>query len=334
MTHPCLPLRGSSPQRGAAILTALLLMALVATLSASAMWQQARTFELERSERTRVQANWILQGSTDWARLILREDARSGTIDHLGEPWAITLQEAKLSTFLSGGAASDESLDNDALHNAYLSGSITDLQSRLNVTNLVAERQIHPPTVRAFSRLFTLLQLPQAELQLLTESLRSSQAPITENARSSGAPSGAGGPLTPRRLEQLRWLGLSERTVRLLQPYVVVLPERSAVNLNTAPSLVLQAAIPTLDASGAQRLIELRTKNHFRNLADAAAASGLGEGFLIDGQHSVKSSYFEVRTRLRMGSLVTQERTGIERKGLLVKSLWKEREAPPDDSVQ
>ena len=57
-------------QRGAAILTALLLMALVATLSTAALWQQARAYDLEAAERARVQANWVLQGTTDWARLI------------------------------------------------------------------------------------------------------------------------------------------------------------------------------------------------------------------------------------------------------------------------
>jgi len=79
------PLRTAGHQ-GAAILTALLLMALVATLSTAALWQQARAYDLEASERARVQANWILHGTTDWARLILREDARSGAVDHLGEP--------------------------------------------------------------------------------------------------------------------------------------------------------------------------------------------------------------------------------------------------------
>ncbi|TAF81387.1 MAG: general secretion pathway protein GspK [Curvibacter sp.] len=330
-------------QHGAAILTALLLMALVATLSTAALWQQARAYDLEAAERARVQANWILHGTTDWARLILREDARSGAVDHPGEPWAITLQEAKLSTFLANGAVGDEPLASDALQNAYLSGNITDLQSRLNVTNLMLDQQTHGPTLRAFGRLFDALQIPQAELQLLVTNLRAGLEPPegsaaatnnTRNATTAAARPTNGIPLIPRSLDQLRWLGLSTRSVLLLRPYVVVLPDRTTVNLNTAPLLVLQAITQGLDAGNAQKLIDTRAKNPFRSVADAASAIGQAESTFSENLHSVNSRFFEVRVRLRMGTLTTQERTVVQREGLLVKPLWKEREAPLNASVQ
>ncbi len=336
------PLRMAGHQ-GAAILTALLLMALVATLSTAALWQQARAYDLEASERARVQANWILNGTTDWARLILREDARSGAVDHLGEPWAITLQEAKLSTFLANGAVGDEPLASDALQNAYLSGSITDLQSRLNVTNLVLDQQTHGPTLRAFGRLFDALQIPPAELQLLVTNLRAGLEPPEGSAaaaNTSRKPSTAatgpanGTPLIPRSLDQMRWLGLSERSVALLRPYVVVLPDRTTVNINTAPPLVLRAITQGLDTGNAQRLMDTRARTPFRSLADAASAIGQAESTFSENLHSVNSRFFEVRVRLRMGTLSTQERTVVQREGLLAKSLWKEREAPLDASVQ
>lgn len=343
MSQATHPQRSVARQQGAAILTALLLMALVATLSTAALWQQARAYELEASERTRVQANWILHGTTDWARLILREDARSGAVDHLGEPWAITLQEAKLSTFLANGAAGDEPLASDALQNAYLSGNITDLQSRLNVTNLLQDQQTHAPTLRAFGFLFDALQIPQAELQLLVASLNAGVQPPegsvdAKNNRPGAAPAAArpanGTPLSPRSLEQLRWLGLSARSIALLEPYVVVLPDRTPVNLNTAPSLVLQAITQGLDAGNAQRLIDSRARTHFSSLTNASAAIGQREGVFSDNLHSVNSRFFEVRVRLRMGTLTTQERTFVQREGLLVRTLWKEREAALEASLQ
>ena len=92
-------------QRGAALLLAMLVVTLVATLAAAALWQQWRSAEVEQAERQRMQAGWILTGALDWARLILREDARdnqsSGNADHLGEPWATPLEEARLSSFLA-----------------------------------------------------------------------------------------------------------------------------------------------------------------------------------------------------------------------------------------
>ena len=87
-------------QNGAALLAAMLTVTLVATMAAAAMWQQWRSVEVEAAERSRVQSAWILSGALDWARLILREDARSGGADHLAEPWAVPLQEARLSTCL------------------------------------------------------------------------------------------------------------------------------------------------------------------------------------------------------------------------------------------
>ncbi|MBC7941516.1 MAG: general secretion pathway protein GspK, partial [Chitinophagaceae bacterium] len=91
-------------QRGAALLTAMIIVTLVATLAAAMVWQQWRAVQVEAAERGRIQAQWILAGAVDWARLILREDARSNNtkdIDHLGEPWATPLAEAKLSSFLA-----------------------------------------------------------------------------------------------------------------------------------------------------------------------------------------------------------------------------------------
>lgn len=59
------------------------------------------------AERARVQSAWILIGALDWSRLILYEDLRSGSNsyldsnDHLAEPWAVPLEEARLSSFLA-----------------------------------------------------------------------------------------------------------------------------------------------------------------------------------------------------------------------------------------
>ena len=135
-------------QRGAALLAAMLTVAVVATLAAGAFWQQWRSAEVEGAERQRTQARWLLTGALDWARVILREDARAGDInaptDHLAEPWALPLQEARLSDFLAANASG---VLNDApglADQVFLSGHITDMQSRLNVRNLVVNGEIDP----------------------------------------------------------------------------------------------------------------------------------------------------------------------------------------------
>ena len=180
-------------QRGAALLTAMLTVTLVATFAAAALWQQWRATEVEGAERARVQSGWILIGALDWSRLILREDARanaaSGGADHLAEPWAIPLAEAKMSSFL----AADKNISSDALEglpDAFLSGRIIDAQSKLNVLNLVDGGKPVPTAVQAFTKLFQLLDLPAGEVNVLVSNLQRAlppAAPTTTGTTTGGA---------------------------------------------------------------------------------------------------------------------------------------------------
>ena len=180
----------STRQRGAALLAAMLTVTLVATFAAAALWQQWRATEVESAERGRVQAAWVLIGALDWSRLILREDARAGGPDSLSEPWAVPLEEARLSSFL----AEDKNIASDALEglpDAFLSGRIVDAQSKLNVMNLVSGGKPVKKSVAAFSKLFELLGLPAQEVGLLTANLQRA-APTTVAATAAGAASTPG----------------------------------------------------------------------------------------------------------------------------------------------
>ena len=313
------------PHRGAALLTAMLTVTLVASLAASALWQQWRTVEVESAERARLQAAWLLVGALDWSRLILREDslARNGDgTDNLTEPWAVPLEEARLSTFLAAQnnvSQSDQaSVDND---NAFLSGSISDLQARLNVRNLVDGDKPDPQTVQQFARLFQQLQLPRQELDLLARQL---QQALASNADASNSAA----PLLPQRVEQLTWLGLAPKTVAALAPHISLLPVRSQVNLNTASAIVLWASAPGISLGDAQRLVQARAGQHFRRVADAQALLGEApkSGAPINPSlHSVNSSYFEVRGQLRLDSTVVQERSLVFKQHGRVSTLWRER---------
>lgn len=310
---------GQGGQGGAALLTAMLTVALVATLAAGALWQQWRSVEVETAERARVQSLWVLTGALDWARLILREDARSGGADHLAEPWAVPLEEARLSTFLAADKANTASDDNSASQ-AFLSGAISDLQARLNVTNLVENDKISEPTRKAFAKLFETLDLPPGELTALAENLRLALKSGTDKAAAAPAP------LLPQRLDQLAWLGLSPRSLAVLRPYITLLPVRTPVNLNTASATVLHACIPALDMATARRLVSARQNAHFRTLADAAALIGkTATSPLDEAQHSVSTRFFEVQGRLRLDQAVVEERSVVQRDGLSVRTLWRDR---------
>lgn len=304
-------------QRGAALLLAMLTVALVATLSASALWQQWRGVEIAARERERLQSVWMLVGALDWARLILREDARSGGADHLAEPWSIALHETRLTQFLAlepgTGALGDH---------AFLSGQITDAQSRLNVANLVVGSRISEPDLQAFERLFDALGIERSELDRMVANLLLAVV--------SGAPreESPAIPIVPQRVAQLQWLGLSAHSVAQLAPYVVVLPTRTQLNLNTASALVIAARIADIDAAQAGNLVAARARAPFRTLADVARSLAPTPVALNPGEVGVSSRFFEIRGRLRLDDSVVVEHALVQRNGMVVTTVWRERELP------
>lgn len=345
-------------QRGAALLTAMLTVTLVATFAAAALWQQWRATEVEGAERARVQSGWVLVGALDWSRLILREDARasasSGGADHLAEPWAVPLAEAKLSSFL----AADKNISSDALEGlpeAFLSGRIIDAQSKLNVMNLVQGGKPVESAVAAFTKLFQILNLPAGEVSALVSNLQQALPPAATASTSStgtgstattttGATSTAStgsttgtatvsdspgtGPLMPQHTYQLVWLGLSSSTAAALEPYVTVLPVRTPLNLNTASAEAIYASAPKLDMASAKRLVERRARSYFRSTADASAlVQESSTQFTDTNQYSIATSYFEVQARLRLDNAWVEERTLLRRDNLDVRIVWRERGA-------
>lgn len=305
-------------QRGAALLAAMLTVTLVATFAAAAMWQQWRAIEVETAERARVQSAWILLGALDWSRLILIEDGRAGGADHLAEPWAVPLEEARLSTFLAADRNVSEPADASTdTQDAFLSGQIIDLQARLSLANLVQGTTVNEAALAQFGRLFNQLGLPSSELATLVQGLRAAQAP---------AEGGSQAPLMPQTLGQLTWLGVSPATVALLAPHVALLPERKPVNLNTAGVEVLLASIEGLDMASANKIVAVREMQHFKTLEDVNAL--LGQTTRVNSNdHAIASSYFEVHGRLRLGDVTVQERSMVRRLGMEATTLWRERGA-------
>lgn len=311
-------------QRGAALLMAMLVVVLVATFAAASLWQQWRSVEVETAERARIQSGWILTGALDWARLLLREDAlASGQVDHLGEPWAVPLQEARLSSFLAADSSNTTTdLAPDTM-DAFLSGQIVDLQSKMNVNNMVGPGgSPNQAQVQAFQRLFEILNLPQDELAKVAENLRFA------NAATIVTPVQGEAPLKPQRVAELVWLGLSPQTLAVLEPYVSVLPPNAVrVNVNTASAEVIAAAA-NIDLAEAQQLVQARSGSYFRSIPDVQAHLSGGAPALAQAEANnldVRSDFFEVRARLRLDKLVVEERSVLHRVGDKVQVITRER---------
>lgn len=318
--HPTLP-APRLRERGAALLAAMLTVALVATFAASAMWQQWRAIEVEAAERARIQSAWILVGALDWTRLILREDslARGDGTDNLTEPWSIPLEEARLSTFLSAqrnvSQVEDASAQTD---NAFLSGRVTDMQSRMNLTNLVQNKSIDATALQQFNRLFSYLSLPPSEVTQIANHMLQAQTQANEEAQSSAIP------LMPKTVNQLGWWGISQTTIAKLAPYVTILPVTTSLNINTAGAEVIWASAEGLDMSESQRIVQARASQHFKSVDDAGKLLTTPT-LLSSALFDTKSSYFEVRGRMRIDQTIVEERSLVYKQRGMARTVWRER---------
>lgn len=300
-------------QRGAALLAAMVTVTMVATVAATALWRQTQLSAMEAAERQRQQAAWVLAGALDWSRLILRSDGRS--IDHLGEPWAVLLQETRLSTFLAADKSTAATEDLARQPDVFLSGQIQDAQGRMNFRNLVVDGKVAPAALQAFERLFAQLDLPQVELVRAA-----AQWALAEGQQGAGSNQ----PLGPKRLSGLSVLGLSPLTLARLEPYATLLPGASQLNLNTASAEAISAVLD-LPPGVVAKLLSTRSQQPFTDLAAAERTAGVVPGRFKAELADVKTGYFLVRGRLRLEDMVVQEQSLVKRDASGVSIVWRER---------
>ena len=128
----CRPLNPSRPQRGAALIIAMLVFALSATLLVALQREFSLALQRGTNQLFSEQAWAYLIGAEELAKLALQADhlldARSATAaDHLGELWA---QPATPYPLDAGG---------------WMTGQLTDLQGRINLNMLVSDPVTQTP---------------------------------------------------------------------------------------------------------------------------------------------------------------------------------------------
>ncbi|MDB5761165.1 MAG: ral secretion pathway protein GspK [Herminiimonas sp.] len=296
----------SGRQRGVAVITALLLTTLAITIVASLFWQQQVQVRSIENQRLQLQKQWILRGAIDWARLILREDAKYSSIDTLDEPWSVPLSETRLDQYVENGRVDADVAD------AALSGSIIDAQSRYNLTNLSLNGIINPKEVLVFQRLLTNVHLNPALAQATADMMAASQprqdasAPSNNNSRFMGL---------AQMDDLLAVPGFSAEILDKLREFIIFLPHATPINVNTAPAEVLAARIDTLSISDAIFLVANRKSASFRDIADFAQRLP-GKSLSLSGNElAVATGYFLVNGKVRMSRAGLEVQALIERNG-------------------
>ncbi|MGF6239957.1 general secretion pathway protein K [Paraburkholderia sp. GAS38] len=306
--------RPRTPQRGIAIVTVLLVVALAATLAASVVWRELVAVRDVENQRLNVQTMWVERAAVEWARATLRAQSSTSNVAYVGQAWSAPVQDVQLVDFLPR----DTVALNGELAHAYISGEVEDAQAKFNLTDLVSRAgpnapwQIDSAGIEAYRRLLGALALNPA--------LAEATASYMLRSLGNGNGAGDGWPMqlvSPQDLARVP--GYDAATVKALTGYVTVLPEYTNVNANTASEPALQAAIPTLSASQAHMLVERRQTAYFVSASDIALllSAVLTNGALPSGTLvSTNSGYFLVHCRIHSAKVNLRMDTLIARYGI------------------
>ena len=283
-------------QQGAALLIAMLILTLVATVAAAMVWHQQRAIEVEAAERAGTQATVMLNAILDTARFFIRT-LPPGTPVVNGTGIGQELKDMRLDQLL----AADRNNNADTSLDAFFSAQITDAQGRYNLRRLVGDDGKALPTeLAALRRLCQAAGLPAETADQLAQALGTAWSGQDDE-----------GPLPPGRIDQLAWLGLDANVIATLRPHVDILPGRTPVNVNNATAPALVAAIDGIDAASAQILLNRRPPTGWKDLA--GFRSLLPENITADdGRVAAQTRYFEVRASVRLGDRERVERWLLE----------------------
>lgn len=290
---------GIGRQRGVALITAMLIVALATMLTGAAVWDfhldQRRTEAVLYSD---LGTGYAL-GAEAWAGRILIEDAEDNTVDHPGEVWATNLPPLPID----GGS---------------VDGALIDLQGRFNLNNLVdSGGNSDPVAVEQMERLLAALELERRWAALIADWI---DVDISPNFPDGAEDSTYLGQVPPYRPPNTLITSTSElmalpdmdlETYRILAPHVTALPGGTAINVNTATVPVLMSLSEDLTASDAAQIQEDRPEDGYETVAELQNVLPAE----ISVPLTVGSRYFRLAVRVNIGSTELTMYSLLEREG-------------------
>ncbi|MBT8115594.1 MAG: type II secretion system minor pseudopilin GspK [Arenicella sp.] len=342
-------------QSGLALVTVLLIVALIASLQVFLIEQQHLLIRMIGNQKAAEQSFQYAQGINTWATRVLYEDANPA-IDYWGEDWYkfgkpveqqqnqnVDQSDFSLQTTRQA-AEEEEPMPQVDFGIEGLKFEIQDLQSRFNLNNLEDK---NPAAMKAYKTIFlNLLEILQIGEIADREQLYGALLDwLDENdlASASGYESGdyqikttpyysADQKLTS--LGELRFVeGFTAEVISKLRPYVTALPINNAkINLNTASAEVVAAlsAVPVTDLGSISAFLSEREEEAFLGFqsADIQRAESAIIGASVIGKTPVPnmlqtfSQFFSVNAHISLGDHSYCTRTVVMREA-----------ANPDDSA-
>ena len=281
-----------SAQRGVALITAVLMVALATILAVNVsfrgMLDQRRTatvFALDQGYE-------IALGAEAWAADFLRRDMQDSKTDHFGEAWARPLPPLPIE----GGT---------------VEGRLDDQQGLFNLNNLVfPDGTTNPDAVKQLERILAALDLEPAWASAMADWIDQDAQPGFPDGAEDSVYTGqnppylaANMPIT-RASELLVLAGFGAERYATLKPYVTALPVGSKLNVCTAPGIVLDALSENTREFGLNpdELANRRKEACFPTLEDLRGSLGDEEFNKVKDSLSESSSYFRATVWVTIGT--------------------------------
>lgn len=271
-------------QRGVAILIALVILALAASIASALLWQRGLAVHRSGLIAAQRQAWQYDEGAEAWVEQILRRTA--GKDDTLGSAWARHLPPLPVE----GGA---------------ISGRVQDLQARFNLNDLIGDRgKTDATALAALKRLLTVLHINPDIADAIADWTDANDSVTNPGGAEANYYASLDPPYAPANgpfysVTTLRLVkGVTPQVYARLAPYVAALPGRTAVNINTAPAPVLAAIIPDYSLSQADNLVAERGDGGFSSTAQLQNETHRKIAFPV----SLKSAYFLLTVTTTIGS--------------------------------
>ena len=296
-------------QNGVAIIMALLIVALATSLAAFMATQQNLWQRQVESQFDRTQARRVGIAAIDWARAVLADDARTSSIDHEKEMWAMRLPAMPVE-------------------NGEVIGVIEDRQGLFNLNNLVRNGAVSAPDMAQFKRLLEILSLPGELATALADWMDAdseTQYPggaedvyylaLARPYRAANRPLAEIGELSLVK-------GFDSRTIERLRPFVTALPLPGAINVNFASPEVLAAVVENMSLADARMLVQQRSGHPFKDVADFRQRLPHGGMKVPGGSIAVSSQFFLVTGRARIGRAQVTTQALLQRLGGWPTVVW------------
>lgn len=288
--------RSSKNQRGVALITVLLVFALVAVIATELLHRSQLNLRSVANLVDSRQAYYYALAGEAYARLLLAHDVidGKGQIDTLTEPWAKAKDQPPFD--IEGGEIRVE---------------ISDLQGRFNLNNVVGDNG-QTTGFEQFKNLLTGLQLNINYANEWLDWIDRDQQRTATGAEDADYPDylTAGAPESD--ISALRLLrSMQPQDYAKLAPHVTTLPASTAINVNTADAAVMRSLSPIISDARAVELVARQRTSGFRSTDEFQQAAGLSQP--PTATIAVRSSYFEVLVTVKYANHWQRVRTILRR---------------------